>query len=267
MSDETTYEVLALRYGTMTERTRRDNFIMADDHASAMPLDYFVWLIRGGGRTILVDTGFDPAEAKRRGRQLERLPREALEAVGASADAIDTVIITHLHWDHAGTLEHWPNARFHLQEAEMAYATGRCMCEPVLQHPFTVDHVCTMVRHVYSGRVQFHRGDGRIAPGISVHHVGGHSQGLMFVRVKTARGWVVLASDSSHFYENMEQRKPFVLIHSLEDMCRGWDRLYAEASSPKHVIPGHDPLVLKRYPAFSDATAAFAVRVDTAPLV
>jgi glyoxylase-like metal-dependent hydrolase (beta-lactamase superfamily II) len=265
MADETTYEVLALRYGGKAERTRRENFIMADDHDAPMPIDYFVWLIRGGGRTILVDTGFEPVEAEKRGRKLDRLPREALEAVGSSAEAVDSVVVTHLHYDHAGTLDHWPNARFHLQEAEMAYATGRCMCDPSMRLPFTVDHVCQMVRHVYSGRAQFHAGDGQIAPGVTVHHVGGHSKGMMFVRVKTARGWVALASDAAHFYENIERRMPFVLLHSLEDMVRGWDRLYAEASSPSHVIPGHDPLVMRRYPAFSAATAGIAARLDVDP--
>lgn len=265
MADETTYEVLALRYGSKLDRIRGENFIAADDHDAPMPIDYFVWLIRGGGRTILVDTGFEPVEAAKRGRQIERLPREALAAVGSAAEDVDTAIVTHLHYDHAGTLDHWPNARFHLQEAEMGYATGRCMCDEALRHPFTADHVCQMVRHVYSGRVQFHAGDGEVAPGITVHHVGGHSKGMMFVRVKTARGWVVLASDAAHFYENMEQRKPFVILHSLEDMVRGWDRLYASASSPHHVIPGHDPLVMQRYPALSAATAGLAARLDVEP--
>ncbi|MEO1090016.1 MAG: N-acyl homoserine lactonase family protein [Pseudomonadota bacterium] len=266
MADETTYEVLALRYGSMQERTRRDNFIMADDHDAPMPIDYFVWLIRGGGRTILVDTGFEAEEAARRGRRMDRLPRDALIAVGVDPASVDTVVVTHLHYDHAGTLSDWPQARFHLQEAEMAYATGRCMCEPAMQTPFSVDHVCEMVRHVYAGRVQFHAGDGAVAPGVTVHHVGGHTKGMMFVRVKTVRGWVVLASDAAHFYENKEQRKPFVLVHSLEDMVRGWDRLYEHATSRLHVIPGHDPLVMQRYPSLSTATSGIAVRLDVAPV-
>ena len=64
-----------------------------------------------------------------------------------------------------------------------------------------------MVRNVYSGRVIFHDGDGEVAPGITVHKIGGHSRGLQCVRVMTAGGPVVLASDSSHFYENFEKGK------------------------------------------------------------
>ena len=85
---------------------------------------------------------------------------------------------------------------------QMAYATGKCMCDAAMNAPFTADHVCDMVRHVYSGRVDFHNGDGFVAPGVTVHHVPGHSKGLQCVRVMTEQGPVVIASDAAHFYEN-----------------------------------------------------------------
>ena len=78
----------------------------------------------------------------------------------------------------------------------MVYATGPCMCHSVLQYPFTVDHVCDMVRRVYDGKVIFHDGDATVAPGVTVHKVGGHSRGLQVVRVETEQGPVVLASDA-----------------------------------------------------------------------
>ena len=67
----------------------------------------------------------------------------------------------------------------------MSYATGRCMCHGVLRHPFSVEHVTLMVRHVYGERVTFHSGDGEVAPGVTLHRVGGHSDGLQVVRVET----------------------------------------------------------------------------------
>jgi glyoxylase-like metal-dependent hydrolase (beta-lactamase superfamily II) len=190
------WEVHALKYCEVTTRRRRENFLFDDDHDALEPIDFYVWLLRSQGRSILVDTGFDAAEAARRDRPIQRDPTEALDAVGAPAETIDTVIVSHLHFDHAGGLDRYPNATFHLQAAEMAYATGPCMCHGALKMPFTVDHVVEMVRHVYSGRVVFHDGDGEIAPGVTVHRMSGHSKGLQAVRVKTRMGWMCLASDA-----------------------------------------------------------------------
>ena len=85
----------------------------------------------------------------------------------------------------------------------MAYATGRCMGHRVIRMPFEVEDVVAMVRRVYAGRVVFHDGEAEIVPGVSVHHIGGHSRGLQAVRVKTRRGYVVLASDVAHFYAHL----------------------------------------------------------------
>jgi glyoxylase-like metal-dependent hydrolase (beta-lactamase superfamily II) len=262
--DEETYEILAIKYGEHAKRTRFDNFLLSDDHASPMPLDYFVWVIRNSTRAILVDTGFDREEAKRRDRKVTHEPREILRRIGVEASNVEDVIISHLHFDHAGTLDHFPAARFHLQESEMAYATGRCMCDEILRRPFSAAHVCQMVGKVFSGRVQFHNGEDQIAPGITVHHAPGHSKGLQCVRVKTSSGWVVLAADATHFYENFEQRKPFPLVVDVEATLKSYDLLQRLATSPKHVVPGHDPLVLQRYPAFSKESEGIVHRLDVA---
>ncbi|NJO34986.1 MAG: N-acyl homoserine lactonase family protein [Rhodospirillales bacterium] len=261
-----TYEILALKYAELTARRRFESFVAADDHDSPHPIDYFVWVIRNAQRTIVVDTGFDAAEGTKRGRKVDRAPAAALEQIGVAAGAVEQVVVTHLHYDHAGTLGAFPKARFHLQEAEMAYATGPCMCHNFLRYPFTVEHVCDMVRNVYSGRVAFHDGDAEIAPGITVHKIGGHSRGLQCVRVATATGPVVLASDSSHYYENFEQGKVFPVTIDIGDVLDGYVRLQALAGSPRRVVPGHDPLVLKRYPALNSQTQGIVHRLDVARL-
>jgi glyoxylase-like metal-dependent hydrolase (beta-lactamase superfamily II) len=257
-----TYEVLAIKYAELVNRRRHENYIFADDHDSPEPIDYFVWVIRNADRTIVVDTGFDEAEGRKRGRDVTRAPASALALLGVAADSVDQLIVTHMHYDHAGTLGAFPNAVFHLQAAEMAYVTGPCMCYPYLRQPFTADHVCEMVRNVFSGRVAFHEGDAEIAPGVSVHKIGGHSRGLQCVRVATAAGPVVLASDSSHYYENFEMGKVFPITIDVEDVLKGYVRLKALAGSPARVVPGHDPLVLKRYPALNSQTQGFVHRLD-----
>lgn len=266
MPDQETYEIFAVKYAEDVTRTRGQCFIFDDDAQAPRPLDYFVWVVRNANRTILIDTGFDAAEGQRRERSILREPHEALAMIGVEAAAIEQAVITHMHYDHAGTLDRFDAARFHLQEAEMVYATGPCMCPGPLQDSFTPDHVCQMVRNVYSGRVVFHEGDALIAPGVTVHKIGGHSRGLQSVRVHTDRGPVVLASDAAHFYESYEKRQRFHIVVDVEDMLKGFDRVVELAASPRHVIPGHDPEVLVRYPAVSEALEGIAVRLDVDPI-
>ncbi|HEY8251767.1 MAG TPA: N-acyl homoserine lactonase family protein, partial [Burkholderiales bacterium] len=130
------------------------------------------------------------------------------------------------------------------------------------RYAYEVEEVVGMVRRAYAGRVRFHNGDGEVAPGVTVHLIGGHTMGLQVVRVKTRRGWVVLASDASHFYANMEDVRPFPIVYSVADMVEGYRKLLGLADSPAHLIPGHDPLVLERYPSPTKELKGIAVRLD-----
>ena len=263
MSDDTQYEVYAIKYAErLGNRVRANSFILTDDHSAPHPIDYFVWVVRNGHRTILVDTGYDSAEGQSRERPIQIEPAAALAEIGIDPEQLDSIIITHLHYDHAGGMAQFPQARLHLQEAEMAYATGRCMCHDTLREPFTADHVCEAVKRVYTGRVEFHDGDAEIAPGVSVHHIGGHSRGLQCVRVETASGPVVLASDASHFYENYETGVPFPIVVDVEDMLAGFERLKSLAGPAGRIIPGHDPLVRERYPRAFAGSSMDVRRLD-----
>jgi glyoxylase-like metal-dependent hydrolase (beta-lactamase superfamily II) len=267
MSGLDAYEIFAVRYATKQDRKRSENIILADLHEGVMPIDYFVWVIRNSNRTIIVDTGFEHGEGKKRGRQVLRLPREGLAMIGIEAARVESVVITHMHYDHAGTLEDFPAARFHVQEREVFYATGRHMSEPQpFAAAYVAEHVCTLVRRVFEGRVVFHDGVSELVPGVSLHRIGGHTMGMQCVRVWTARGWVVLASDAAHFYENMEKRAPFPVVYSVADVIDGYRTMRGLADSDRHVIPGHDPLVMARYPAPEKGLQGIVARLDVDPI-
>ena len=259
------YEVYAIKYAHHRRRAA-ENFIGGppggDAHDGPMPLDYFVWLVRGEGRELLVDTGFSAAMAAKRGRDHLRCPTEGLKLMGTKASDVRDVVITHLHYDHVGNFDLFPAATLHLQDLEMRYATGRYMCHDCFRGAFEVEDVVGMVRRVYEGRVRFHDGDAQLMPGVSLHLVGGHTMGLQAVRVATRRGAVVLASDASHLYANMEQVRPFPIVWSVADMVEGYRRLRELAQSPGHIIPGHDPLVLERYPAPRADLQGIVARLD-----
>jgi glyoxylase-like metal-dependent hydrolase (beta-lactamase superfamily II) len=148
----------------------------------------------------------------------------------------------------------------------MHYATGRYMRYPRLAHSFEVEDVVGMVRLNFARRVLFYNGGGEVAPGITLHPVGGHSVGLQFVRVHTRRGWVVVASDVTHFYENMESGRPFTTAFNIGMMLEGFDALRAAAPTASHIVPGHDPEVMKRYPAPKPELDGIAVRLDVEPV-
>ena len=89
--------------------------------------------------------------------------------------------------------------------------------------------------------------------------------GMQFVRVMTVRGWVVLASDASHFYANFEDNAPFPIVYNVADMLKGFDKMRLLASTKNHIIPGHDPQVMTRYPGATTLGVGAVVRLDPNP--
>jgi glyoxylase-like metal-dependent hydrolase (beta-lactamase superfamily II) len=231
-----TYEIYAIRYGHHP-RKAADNFIGGDPHDVEMPLDYFVWAIVGKSRTILVDTGFDEVVGTRRGRQTVKAVPEGLKAIGIDPSSVETIIVSHLHYDHSGHYDLFPRARYHLQDREM-------------------------VRNVFAGRVEFHDGDDLIAPGVTVHRIGGHTKGLQSVRVETRLGPVVIAADAAHLYAHLDSGRVFPTVYNVAEVLEGYGRLRKLAASPSHIVPGHDPLVLSRYPAAKPGLDGWIVRLD-----
>ncbi|GAA2312862.1 N-acyl homoserine lactonase family protein [Streptomyces violaceusniger] len=245
------YRVFALRYGANPRRRRFENVIFqqsGDCHDASMPMDFFVWAVVGTDRVVLVDTGSGPGTMTARGHDHLRPPLAALADIGVGAADVGDVITTHLHWDHAGAIDDFPHARLHIQRAELAHATGPSMDSPFLRRPYDRPQLTAWLRALYDGRVAFHQGDDEIVPGVSVHHVGGHTPGMQVVRVPTGRGWVVLASDAVHYYENLTAENPFPVLVSTIDYIEALRTVTRLADGPDHIIPGHDPLVLRRFP-------------------
>jgi glyoxylase-like metal-dependent hydrolase (beta-lactamase superfamily II) len=229
-----------------------------------MPLDYFVWVIeRDDAPPILVDTGFGPEAAARRSRTMIRPVADGLRAIGIDPADIGEVILTHLHYDHAGSLDLFPKARFHIQEAELAFATSKAMTHKLVRAPFDVEPVADMIHLLFGERLVFHAGDSALAPGITLRFLPGHTAGLQAVEVATARGPVLLASDVCHLYANLVRETPFPIVVDVPAYLDALRRLRVLAPSLGHIIPGHDPLVLR---AFPPGAAPDVARVDLPPI-
>lgn len=263
MTDLPDYELYAIKYAHH-DRPASANFIGADPHENAsMPLDYFVWAIVGPTRVFVLDTGFDAEAGRKRGRQHIRDPRDGLKAIGIDPLAVEDVVISHMHYDHIGNSEPFPKARYHVQEREMAYATGKHMLHDALRHSYEEADVVRMVSRLYAKRLVFHDGAETLAPGIELHRIGGHTMGLQSLRVWTRKGWIVLASDAAHLYANIDRALPFPIVYNVAEMLEGHRTLLRLADGEvTRVIPGHDPIVMERFPAARVGLDDVVVRLD-----
>jgi glyoxylase-like metal-dependent hydrolase (beta-lactamase superfamily II) len=258
------YEVLAVRYGTLPSRKselyyRYESYKDADDDAA---LDYYFWVIRGGGATILVDTGFDPGAAERRGRTCLVAPLDALAEVGIRPADVTTIVVTHLHYDHTGNLRAFPDAQLVVPARELEFWTGDFAARPQFAPHAEQADVAYVVRAAEEGRVRLTQGTEEILDGVQVITVGGHSPGQQVMVVESAAGPVVLSSDAVHLYEELELDRPFAVMHDLEQMYAAYDLVHdLERSRGAVVVPGHDPEVFLRHGGGASNENRVAVRI------
>jgi len=239
------YEVYALKYDERDTTTCQ--FFHREATHDKLTLHYFVWLILGGPKPILVDTGFKEDDARARGIRNYVSPATVVERVGVKAYEIPTALITHLHYDHWAGHSLFPNAEFWIQGEEVAFWTGPFGRTPAFRGSANVDALARLVTLNYANKIRIVEGDQQVWPGIRVHRVGGHTAGLQIVTVETKRGPVVLTSDASHFYHNVETRQPVQIITNLPEMLTAFDTIDALAGSTRLVVAGHDPEVADRF--------------------
>ena len=245
------YEVAALRYGT--RRTRKSEcyyrWSSYGEPDAEIGMDYFFWVLRNGDSTIVVDTGFHPDSGARRGRTCLCPPDEALRRIGVEPETVPTVVLTHLHYDHTGNLEWFPDAELIVQRSELEFWSG-----PEARHQqFARLIEPEEIERISDRRPRLLDGDAEIAPGIEAICVGGHSPGQTVLVVETAGGSAVIASDAVHYYEELELERPFEIMVDLRAMYAGYATVGELARRRgAALLVGHDPEVMTRFPVLAD---------------
>ena len=244
----TEYEIYALKYAGPFVRTGA-HLMWYLDWDKTENIYYYIWCIKGAGEIVVVDTGLTPQIAK--DRQLEGYinPTEVLSRLGVKADEVRHVIVTHMHFDHAGGVSLFPEATFYVQEDEYRFWTE----DPVAMRPpfkSVADPASTayLAALENTDRLVLLKGDQQIIPGIRCLRSPGHTVALQAVAVNTVKGTAILSSDCAHVFRNYREDWPSALIVDLVGWMKTYEKLRATASSHDLLFPGHDRLMLEDYP-------------------
>jgi glyoxylase-like metal-dependent hydrolase (beta-lactamase superfamily II) len=258
------WEIIAVRYGMAESSKGRLYHRFADygDEDAPQNMDFYFYVLRRPDQTVLVDTGFDLAEAERRpGRRVLTPPSKALELLAVDPAAVTDVIVTHIHWDHIGNLDLFPAARLHVPEVELDFWSS-----PISRRPQFAEHTdlaatdALLARHG-EGRVEATGARSEPVPGITAVTVGGHAPGQQILEVDGTGGPVALASDAAHLYEELELERPFGVLADLQKMYEAYEVLKGLEAAGATLVAGHDPEVTKRFPTLTGAAEGIGFQI------
>jgi len=247
-ASDSTYNVYAIRYASIPFRV--SGLIASADTSRRLDISMMVWLVRGpNGRNVLVDAGFYREPFMAQWKPVDYLrPDSAVATAGVRASEITDVIISHVHWDHIDGADLFPNARVWIQLEEVEHHVDSAGV--VLDR--TINRLDAAMLHELrrAGRLRLVNGDAQeILPGITVYTGGKHTFASQYVGVRMETGTIVLASDNAYLYENLEKRVPIAQTLDAASNLRAQQRMHALATSPRLIVPGHDPLVFGLFEA------------------
>jgi glyoxylase-like metal-dependent hydrolase (beta-lactamase superfamily II) len=243
------YEIYALRYATIKDFAV-SGLVVGADRSRKLDIAMMVWLVKGEGHNILVDSGFyrDQFFKQWPGIADFEKPSATVARVGLKPEDITDIVITHMHWDHADGMDLFPKAKIWIQKEELEYYAGTAWQNRRTHGGIDADDVLAAVKLNIEGRIGLVNGDSQeILPGITCYIGGKHTYQSQFVGVNTAAGTVILASDNMYLYENMEKHAASASLDNDANL-RAQDRMKQLAANPKLVIPGHDPSVMTSFP-------------------
>lgn len=247
---------MAVRYATMrTSRAKQYYRYAAYERPDEpMALDYYFWVVREAGSVVLVDCGFSQdAAAKRPDREVVLPAVEALRASGVEPDEVSQVVLSHLHYDHAGNLDAFPEARFTVQRQELDFWTGPYAVRPAVAAGVEAADIEFLVEAERRGRVDVVDGRTRVTDAVVMDLVGGHCPGQAVVTVEGPDLDTLLCSDAVHFYDEVDEVMPHHGVFDLVQMFETYELVRARQSDGAQVVPGHDAAVMTRYPPLPGA--------------
>ncbi len=247
------YDVYAIRYATIPGFPV-GSLIKGAEESRKIDIAMMVWLIRGGGHNIVVDSGFYRPQFFKSFKVTDfARPDEAVARAGVKPEEVTDLILTHAHWDHADGADLFPKAQIWIQKEEYRYYTGEAWQPDGKHGGIELEDMAYLLRANTEGRLHLVDGDREILPGVRVLIGGRHTWASQYVAVAGKPGPIVLASDNMYLYENLDKHLPIAQTFDAASNLAAQDKMKTLVRDPRFIVPGHDPAVMTRFPKFAEA--------------
>jgi len=244
------YSIEAIRHGTILQFPVSGLVVGAPENEN-IDIAMVFWLIRNEGRKILLDTGFHRERWFENFKVIDFLrPDEAVRQAGIDPAQITDIILSHAHWDHMGGIDLFPQATIWIQKDEYAYYMGPAWQEGGKHGGIDPDDLSNLLLRNTQGKLRLIDGDNQeIIPDIRVFVGARHTFASQYIQVEGDPTFV-LASDNCYLYRNLETRTAIPTFDpaDADGNVKALDRMLSLAGAPERVVPGHDPLMFKRFP-------------------
>lgn len=271
------YSIWILEYGYV-DRFPASNLFAGQPNEGYRRTPYCFGLVRSADRCVLVDTGFvDQAVydrlTARYGHTAWRRPVDVLAEVGVAPEQVDTILLTHNHFDHAGCVDEFPDAHVYIQRREIeSYLAAAA--RPRRFEFLTRFCQADLPERLASRKATLVDGGYEVAPGVELRPAHDtHTAGSQLVAVTNdADGAWVFAGDNMYSYENVEGLRGdgvFVPIAMSTGSATAWldlaeSMLESVGWDSRRVLPFHDAAVWDRFPTATVAGGLHVAEVSLA---
>jgi glyoxylase-like metal-dependent hydrolase (beta-lactamase superfamily II) len=244
------YSIQAIRYAS-APGVPVSELVIGGPQGQKIEIAMVVWLVRGGGHTILFDSGFHRKTFLKYFPMEDYLrPDEAVKLAGVKPEAVTDVVISHAHWDHLGGIDLFPKATVWIQREEYRYYTTDAWQPGGQNGGIDREDVNQLLRLKTQGRVHLIDGDNvEIFPGIRVYTGSRHTYASQYLRVGGNPPFV-LASDNCYLYRNLSAHLASATFSDDDHPANiaSQSRMIDLAGSADRVVPGHDALQFEKFP-------------------
>jgi glyoxylase-like metal-dependent hydrolase (beta-lactamase superfamily II) len=245
------YKIYAIKFAERTKKIPSSARAIGDKSGDSTGVYYMIWLLKGdNGKTILVDAGFDDPTGYE-DMKFTR-PDSALQKLNIKPEDITDIIITHPHWDHVDGIDLFPKAMIWMQQEDHDQFMKFVREKGEVSNGFTKVDADKLLKKKSENKLTLVKGDNiEILPGVKVFIGSKHTFESQYVVLGPDNDRTIIASDNCWFYYNLISMLPSLSLDP-QAYINNLKRMKTIVKNIDYIIPGHDPLIFKKFPKVSE---------------